>query len=110
MEGAEHLARMLETNTCLQVLDLVGTNIQVACKAILELLALFPNNIYSQEVLTFISEKMNKDNKKACLFLNPGEITELMKCPPDSVMKAKAFLPEMIAILCNNTHINFLSR
>ena len=57
--------------------------------------------VYSQEVLTFISEKMNEEDKRACLFLNRGEITELMQCPPDSVMKAKAFLPEMMLILRN---------
>ena len=57
--------------------------------------------VYSQEVLTFISEKISEDNKKACLFLNKGDITGLMTCPPDSVMKVKAFLPEMMVILCN---------
>ena len=58
--------------------------------------------VFSQEILNFIFEKMNEDDKKACLHLNKGDITELMTCPPDSVMKAHSFLPEMMAILCNS--------
>ena len=62
--------------------------------------------VFSQEILNFISEKMNEDDKKACLHLNKGDITELMTCPPDSVMKARTFLPEMMSILCNKNHPN----
>ena len=57
--------------------------------------------VYSQELLTFISVNLNDKDKKACLHLNKDEMVELMSCLPESVMKARTFIPEMLQILCN---------
>ena len=44
---------------------------------------------------------MSEDNKKVCLYLNKGEMVELMSFPPLSVMKAKTDIAKMMKILRN---------
>ena len=57
--------------------------------------------VYSQELLDYISANMNTKDKKACKHMNLGQMSELMSCSPDSVMKVKTSIAEMMRILCN---------
>ena len=57
--------------------------------------------VYSQELLDYIAANMNAEDKRACKHLNLGQMPELLACSPDSVMKARTLLAEMMRILCN---------
>ena len=57
--------------------------------------------VFSQDVLDYIGQNMSTDNKKACLHLIKNEVTELMTCPPTSVMKVNMYITKMMDILCN---------
>ena len=57
--------------------------------------------VYSQELLDYISANIDTENKKACKHMNLGQMSELMSCSPDSVIKAKMSLAEMMRIFCN---------
>ena len=60
---------------------------------------------FSQDVLDYIVQNMSIDDKKACTYLMKNELTELMACPPTSVVKANLHINKMMDILRNNFYI-----
>ena len=57
---------------------------------------------FSQDVLDYIVQNMSNDDKKACMHLIKNELTELIACPPTSVLKAKLHISKMMELLRNN--------